>query len=246
MGGQYKNASRAVLGGEMENLFSEKASSAKELLAQVERAIQDGELQPGTRMLTERRIAELAGLSRATVRSALEMLQQKGLITRSVGRGTFVSIGLVTDRDIISTSEGASHPTPRQFMEFRILTEPHLAEHLVLSASDETLAELSAFVQQSRTANNWRETEYVDAEFHRRLFCATQNPMLISVSRLMDAARQSPAWLMLKQRRFDLRRWERYQAEHEEIVAALQARDSVRAQKLLTGHLTGVSQRFEV
>lgn len=230
----------------MENLFSEKASSAKELLARVETAIQSGELVPGSRMPTERRIAELAGISRATVRSALDTLRQKGLVTRSVGRGTFVSTGLVTDREMMASSDGASHPTPRQFMEFRILTEPHLAEHLVLSASDETLAELAAFVEQSRTANDWRSTEYVDTEFHRMLFCATQNPMLINVSRLMDAARQSPAWLMLKQRRFDLRRWARYQTEHEEIVAALQARDSVRAQKLLTGHLTGVSQRFEV
>lgn len=230
----------------MENFFGEKLDSAKDLLGKLEAAIQSGDLAPGTRMLTERRMAELVGLSRATVRSALEMLRQRGLITRRVGQGTFVSASLATDRQMIVSGDGSAHPTPRQFMEFRLLTEPGLAEHIVLCASDEFLAEFADFVYESRKARDWRETEHADAEFHRRLFCATDNPMLTGVARLMAAARQSPAWLMLKQRRFDWPRWKRYQSEHEAIVTALQARDSVRAQKLLQNHLTGVNQRFEV
>jgi GntR family transcriptional regulator len=46
-----------------------------------------GELEPGTRLPTERELAVRLGVSRMTVRHALASLERRGLLARHVGRG---------------------------------------------------------------------------------------------------------------------------------------------------------------
>lgn len=55
------------------------------------RQIEAGALAPGARLKTERELAESYGVSRITVRQALENLARDGFITRKQGSGTFVS-----------------------------------------------------------------------------------------------------------------------------------------------------------
>lgn len=47
--------------------------------------------EPGTRLATERSLAESAGVSRQTVRQALARLEREGLVHRRQGDGTYVS-----------------------------------------------------------------------------------------------------------------------------------------------------------
>jgi GntR family transcriptional regulator len=60
------------------------------------RQIEDGSLPPGARMRTERELAEAYGVSRITVRQALDSLARDGYIVRKQGSGTFVSEGVST------------------------------------------------------------------------------------------------------------------------------------------------------
>ncbi len=54
--------------------------------------IASGELKPGARLRSERDLAEYYGVSYGTVRRAMEVLRERGLITTVHGRGTFVSV----------------------------------------------------------------------------------------------------------------------------------------------------------
>jgi len=53
--------------------------------------ITSGELQHGERLPPERALAQLCGVSRSTVRQALDVLVTEGLIDKHTGRGIFVS-----------------------------------------------------------------------------------------------------------------------------------------------------------
>jgi GntR family transcriptional regulator len=57
----------------------------------IARGVADGRLLPGTRLPSERRLAEDLNVSRETVRQGLRMADQAGLIVRIATRGTFVS-----------------------------------------------------------------------------------------------------------------------------------------------------------
>lgn len=58
---------------------------------QLKSLIVSGQLQPGDRLPTEGELAAHFGLSRITIREALQMLRALGLIDATRGRGTFVS-----------------------------------------------------------------------------------------------------------------------------------------------------------
>ena len=57
---------------------------------ELERAIESGELKPGTRLDNEIALADHLGLSRPTMRRAIEYLVQRGLLVRKRGVGTQV------------------------------------------------------------------------------------------------------------------------------------------------------------
>ncbi len=63
------------------------------IMAEIEQAILDGELEPGDRLPAERVLAEQHGVSRMTVRQALQALESRGLLRRAIGRsgGSFVA-----------------------------------------------------------------------------------------------------------------------------------------------------------
>jgi len=64
-----------------------------DISAEIERAILGGELAPGDRLPPERALAADHGVSRMTVRQALQRLESLGLIERTIGRngGSFVA-----------------------------------------------------------------------------------------------------------------------------------------------------------
>lgn len=73
-----------------------EASEASEALYvqlkdHISERIQNGDLKPGDKLLTENEFAEQFGISRATVRHALSELEIEGLIERYPGKGTIVS-----------------------------------------------------------------------------------------------------------------------------------------------------------
>lgn len=60
---------------------------AERLLSQIE----SGELAPGTRLHSERKLSELFGVNRLTLRRALGRLEAQGLIIRQHGKGNFIA-----------------------------------------------------------------------------------------------------------------------------------------------------------
>jgi GntR family transcriptional regulator len=54
--------------------------------------IEEGVLRPGERLPSEEALRQQYSVSRSTVRQALDTLEREGLVSRHVGRGTFVTV----------------------------------------------------------------------------------------------------------------------------------------------------------
>lgn len=62
-----------------------------QLLEILQKRLQSSEFQPGDQFPTEERLCQEHGLSRGTVRRAINILVEEGLLRREQGRGTFVA-----------------------------------------------------------------------------------------------------------------------------------------------------------
>jgi GntR family transcriptional regulator len=88
-----------------------------QIVSEIEQAIADGRLGPGDRLPPERELAVEHGVSRMTVRQALQTLESRGLLRRSIGRsgGSFVAQPKL-ERDL-GTFSGLSEQLRRQGVE---------------------------------------------------------------------------------------------------------------------------------
>ncbi|WP_338074641.1 GntR family transcriptional regulator [Kineococcus vitellinus] len=85
----------------MDDLFDDLDRSSPvplyfQVARQIEQAIEGGKLPPGSRLENEITLADRLGLSRPTMRRAIQQLVDKGLLVRKRGVGTQVVHGQVT------------------------------------------------------------------------------------------------------------------------------------------------------
>ena len=67
------------------------AKACEQIVQQIEQVISAGTLAVGSRLPSERALAKEFGVSRMTVRRAIQALESVGLVDIRSGRGTFVS-----------------------------------------------------------------------------------------------------------------------------------------------------------
>ncbi|GHJ39038.1 FadR/GntR family transcriptional regulator [Streptomyces sp. TS71-3] len=209
--------------------------AAVTVVRHVERHIDRAGLGPGDRLPTERDLAAATGVSRAVVRAALNDLEQRGVVTRHVGRGTFLT------RDETAAPGGGDHlPSPSEIMASRMVLEPELMPLAVVSATGADLAEMERCLRGGQKALTSEEFERWDTALHHSFAVATHNAVLVEVSSLLIAARRQPVWGGLKKRTFGAERHQSYCREHEQIVAALRERDADAAREAMKAHLRHV------
>lgn len=106
-----------------------------QVATRIEAAILDGRLPPGSRLENEVALGERLGLSRPTIRRAIQDLVDKGLLVRRRGIGTQVVHGQVTRKvELTSLYEDLAsenrEPTTEILVHEMIAASPRVAERL--------------------------------------------------------------------------------------------------------------------
>lgn len=110
--------------------------------SRIESAITSGELPAGSRLENEVALGERLGLSRPTIRRAIQELVDKGLLVRRRGIGTQVVHGPVS-RKVELTSlfddlkAGDQHPTTRVLAHDVVPADERIAEDLGVEVGDD-------------------------------------------------------------------------------------------------------------
>lgn len=145
-----------------------------------------GELPEGADLPTERDLGERAGLSRATVREALRILEGEGLIATRTGRNGGSAVARPTSATI-ERSVGIFIRGQRirfeAVLETRAAIEPSSARFAALHRTDEDLAELERCHAKLEQASHGDDLEaYVKAnlDWHVQVVRASHNELLIA------------------------------------------------------------------
>lgn len=204
-------------------------------------------LRAGSQLPTERQLTQDLGLSRTAVRNALALLEAGGMVTREVGRGTFLA-----DSDGLPDEYAGDHlaifgprdVSPANVMAVRMVIEPQAMTLVAASATVKDFEEIDQCLLGGHQADSYEEFEQWDLNLHRSLIAATHNPLLIRVYGLVEVARHGQLWGDLKRKSDSSSRRAGYQCEHTAIVDSLKARDAKGARSAMLTHLRSVEENL--
>ncbi|UCV17649.1 GntR family transcriptional regulator [Ferribacterium limneticum] len=150
--------------------------------ASLERRILEGSLKSGDRLPPERELATEFGVSRPSLREAIQKLASKGMVQSKQGGGTYVTNALeATFFDPWQDMMG-SHPNLREDMlEFRRMLEGQAAEWAAERATEADLTRLGqrfAALNATFTNENMDQRSEADIAFHQAVGEAAHNALL--------------------------------------------------------------------
>jgi DNA-binding FadR family transcriptional regulator len=199
--------------------------------------ILDGVYPQGSRLPTEHQLAESFQTSRPTVREALARLRADGIIQTRHGSGTTVAHR--PDPDVRRFAPLETLSDIRRCFDFRMVAEAGAA---ALAATDAGDREREAIHDANQALQKVIETGGIGAEedyaFHRAIAHASMNPYFVTV---LGFLQEQVLFSMNLSRNLSLiktaARRREVQAEHADIVAAIDARDASAASAAMRRHL---------
>ncbi|MCG6909637.1 MAG: FadR family transcriptional regulator [Deltaproteobacteria bacterium] len=161
----------------------------QDIVDQIQEAILDGRLNAGDTLPSERDMRTMFDTSRGTLREALRVLEEKGLIKIKLGVGGG-SVVKAVGRDKISESLGLLIRTQRvslnHLAEFREAVEGSILALAAERASPEDVEKLKALLEKARVylgKGTAARDDFIDTDIRIHLLLAeiTGNPIYVSL-----------------------------------------------------------------
>ncbi|MET8976606.1 FadR/GntR family transcriptional regulator [Streptomyces sp. NPDC004539] len=213
------------------------------LAAEVRERILSGELSEGTLLPAERQFVEQTGLSRATVREALRVLEAERLVEIRPGRGG----GAFVQRPGRESVAGAVQLVirgqcirPDALHETREAVEPACAALAAVHRTDADLAELDAAYRELTSAgSDVARFLRADVHWHDAVARAGRNELLIgfvsALSEAIHAATGLEPFLDTGTREATVR-------AHAGVTEAIRAGDAEAARRRMSRHVCGLAR----
>jgi DNA-binding FadR family transcriptional regulator len=180
------------------------------------------------------------------VRGALSLLEAVDVVSREVGRGTYLKCDPLSamfslDSNVSADVAVLNDIGPSDVMAARQAFEPMAMFVAVVEATESDFEEIARSVAACERAKDYDEFELWDLAFHRSLIEATHNPLLLRMYELIEAARKGDLWGSMKRRGDTHERRHCSYIQHAAIYEALRNRDGRGAQEAMSAHLEFVS-----
>ncbi|WP_430611833.1 FadR/GntR family transcriptional regulator [Enterococcus sp. DIV0876] len=196
--------------------------------------IKEKNLDIGDKLPNEYELLEVVGVGRSTLREAIKMLVSKNVLEVRHGAGTFVSKqkGIADDPFGFGMIKDQNKMTADLF-ELRFLLEPTMAAMAAQHATVEQINKLKYLQKElKRLIREGDDTHIlVDMEFHTTIAEASGN---IALSHIVPIINQSIGLYNSNNEPKDPKGSIDF---HDEILAAIEARDPVYAMDAMTVHM---------
>lgn len=211
------------------------------VVQQIEDAILSGEIAAGDHLPSERELVEQFGVSRATVREALRVLESNGLIRSRPGdpNGAQVlalsSMGLARSMAILARRQ---HLELVDLLQFRMFIEGCVCELAASVRTEEQLENIRGAHEHMRAAmaEGFEAFGEADLAFHLALAAATDNPLLQACDEVVLGLVRSMVSEKLAGAADTTAQMEESLLRHELVLRAIEAQDGAEAAYLARAH----------
>lgn len=198
-------------------------------------------LGPGDALPGERDLAEQMGISRTSLRAALQTLVSEGLLVTRQGAGLRVVDGLgATLADPLVTLLESVPDALSDYLRFRMILEGAAACEAAERAQAEERAEIERahdWMQEAVEAGDLKKAATADADFHMAVVEATHNVVSIQVARSLHTILLSGVERSHRLTNHDPAAWADLAAQHTPIRDAILAGDGPAAEQAMVRHL---------
>jgi len=212
---------------------------------QIRSSILSGEFSPGDKLPPERELAELFGVSRPSVREALNILSAAGLVMSYQGGGTVVlSLVETSGGNPLSDLIRSEQERALDVIEVRKGMESWTSFYAAQRALPVDIRRMEEIVNgMERNLDGLKPSEDLDANFHIVIARATHNIVWVHLMQsLFDAMKefQQTVWRAVYLTKEDHHLLYKH---HRTIFEAIKAKDAEAAREAMTTHLTFAEQR---
>ncbi len=230
--------------------------SVSNLAAQtLQRQILSSHYPAGSALPPQRELSENLGISRASLREAITMLEALGMVRSRPGKGVFVTAGTQPAADDLPSGprgglssgpgSGSSHLSPAAIYQLRYVIEPanaSLAAQRSSEAERHALAANLAAMEAALTASDLVTASEEDLQFHRLIArlsghaglqtIVEQFKVQLAFSLRLPFADRSHIWQTAD--------------EHRAIVDAIQSGNAEQARHAMQQHLLAAARRVGI
>lgn len=216
----------------------------RQIADQLRQLIDRGEYPVGSRLPTERALADMLGVSRPSVREALIALEVEGRLRIRVGSGIYV-----TNAQPAATAETPVEPKviegPFEILRARAFIESAVAEEAARQVRPGDIERLDAILELSPpTFGEADQFLVLDRRFHVAIASILENAVLArNVGELFDL-RINPYFERLASHTLDDSAQSDAHTEHVAIRNAIASQDPAAARKAMHDHLQRSHERF--
>ena len=213
----------------------------RQIAEQLRQLIDHGEYPVGSRLPSERELADMLGVSRPTVREALIALEVEGRLRIRVGSGIYVNAQPPSEvGPVPAPIEG-----PFEVLRARAFVESAVAEEAARRAKPEDIAQLDAILAEvgghALSIEHWVG---LDRRFHRAVVATLGNVVLLrTIGELFDQ-RINPYFVQLSRHIWNDSTWRAAHVEHMAIRDAIAAHHPANARAAMREHLERSHRRF--
>jgi GntR family transcriptional repressor for pyruvate dehydrogenase complex len=208
---------------------------------QIRELVLRGTLKPGEQLMPERELAIALGVSRPTVREAINKLVVMGLLEHKQGQGTFVRSPNDKEKNPLVVAMEAQDAKLEDLLEVRMGLECNAAALAAQRADEKDIRFLEKNIEEMKVeiATGGLGTE-ADVSFHMGICYASKNPIQVQIMRnfydfLFYGIRKA-----LQQLYQEPGNLERIIDQHTQIFRAIRERDVGQAEKAMRRHINFV------
>lgn len=225
-------------------------SKGSVIASHILRKIRSGEFKVGDKLPSERLLAEMAGVSRPSVREAICALQIVDIVESRIGAGNYVIKDLKIDdfafqvKNILEESD-----SPYEIIQARKVIETGSVRLAIKEATNDDLRMIEAAWEEKHKfglAGDYKVYLRLGKELHLAIAKATKNRIIISVvDRLLNISGQ-PLYQNMRKLYYesDPSRIEHMSTIHDRLVSAIRRRDTVEAMLALEADFDTVTEQL--
>lgn len=201
-----------------------------------------GRYSYGTRLASERDLAEEFGLSRAAVRQVIEFLETYDVVKRRPNSGTFVVYSARdntpaledepddTPTNVLNVSAIAETASPFEMNILCSIIEPEMVRLAALYMSVRDLADLRSVLDEiEKIVVDAEQFAHLEKKFLMKIAEGTHNRLLITIYRIITEVRRQPHWCATRVQSLSPERISESQNRLKSLYSALENRDTESA-----------------